>query len=294
MSINKRLSEVFESSEIIPLNDSSKFILFSDCHRGDNSWSDDFSHNQNVFFHALQYYYNKGFSYIELGDGDELWENNRFSDIVQAHKNIFWLMRNFHNDNRFYMIWGNHNINWKKQKNVEKNLYQYHDERENCNKPLFVDIKVHEGIILEHSTFCKKLFLTHGHQGDLMCDYLHGLSKFLVRHLWKHLQLLGFKDPTSPAKNNKKRVKIEKEIIDWAKINNQIIITGHTHRPRFPNEGKPLFFNAGSCVHPRCITGIEIQNDKITLIKWWIKPNDYGALYVTREILSGPMKLKDL
>jgi len=78
MSTSKRLTEVFKSAEEILFDDSSKFIFFSDCHRGDNSWSDDFADNQNLFFHALNYYYNKGFTYIEIGDGDELWENKIF------------------------------------------------------------------------------------------------------------------------------------------------------------------------------------------------------------------------
>ena len=30
------------------------------------------------------------------------------------------------------------------------------------------------------------------------------------------------------------------------------------------------FFNDGSCVHPRSITGIEIENGEISLIKWEI------------------------
>jgi len=45
-------------------------------------------------------------------------------------------------------------------------------------------------------------------------------------------------------------------------------------------------------VHPRCVTGIEIQNNEIMLIKWRFKPNENGALYVTREILEGPKELK--
>ena len=78
MSTSNRLTEVFNSSKTVDFDDSSKFILFSDCHRGDNSWADDFAHNEKLFFHALSYYYNEGFTYIEIGDGDELWENKKF------------------------------------------------------------------------------------------------------------------------------------------------------------------------------------------------------------------------
>jgi hypothetical protein len=50
---NKRLKEVYENAKKITFDNSDKFILFSDCHRGDGSWADDFAHNENVFFHAL-------------------------------------------------------------------------------------------------------------------------------------------------------------------------------------------------------------------------------------------------
>ena len=90
MSTSKRLTQVFKSSKEIPFDDTSKFIFFSDCHRGDNSWADDFAQNQNLFFHALNQYYDQGFTYIEIGDGDELWENKNFGDIRRAYDNIFF------------------------------------------------------------------------------------------------------------------------------------------------------------------------------------------------------------
>jgi len=50
MSVASRLSEVFESSGEIPFDDSSKLVFFSDCHRGDNSWTDDFAPIRISFF----------------------------------------------------------------------------------------------------------------------------------------------------------------------------------------------------------------------------------------------------
>ena len=81
MSVSSRLTEVFQSAPEIQFDDTSRLIFFSDCHRGDNSWADNFSKNQNVYFRALEYYFNEGFTYFELGDGDELYENKYFSDI---------------------------------------------------------------------------------------------------------------------------------------------------------------------------------------------------------------------
>lgn len=292
MSTNKRLTEVFESAEEIVFGDTSKFIFFSDCHRGDNSWADDFAHNQSLFFHALEHYYKEGFTYIELGDGDELWEHRRFADIRQAHSQVFWIMRKFHREGKFYLIWGNHDMERKYPKIIERTLHQFFNQRSEKYEPLLEDIKAHEGLVLRHSGTDNKIFLIHGHQVDFFNDRLWWLSRFFVRHVWRHLQLIGVKDPTSPAKNYKKRLKIERKIIDWVKQKSQMLIAGHTHRPRFPGANDPPYFNDGSCVHPRCITGIEIQNGEITLIKWWIKPKEDGELYVTREELVGPKKLQ--
>ena len=291
MFVKKRLTKVFQSSPEIPFDDSSKIILFSDCHRGDNSWADDFADNQALLFHALNYYYQSGYTYIEIGDGDELWKNKSFEIVRQAHSHIFWLLKKFHDENRFYLIYGNHNNQIKNQNYVVKKLYKFLDDRTDEIKSLLDSIETHEGLVLKHSKTGYKIFLVHGHQGDVWNDYLWWFSQFMVRHVWRHLQLLGINDITSPAQNNTKRKKIEKWLTNWVQDNDQMLIAGHTHRPRFPGRNEASYFNAGSCVHPRCITGIEIENGEIGLIKWSIEPNEEGALYVKRNILAGPRKL---
>lgn len=292
MFMKKRLTNVFQSAQEISFDDTSKFILFSDCHRGDNGWADDFADNQNLFFHALNHYYKFGFTYIENGDGDELWENRKFETIKNAYSHIFWLLKKYYEENRFYLIYGNHNNVLKNLKYVKKKLFNFINETTDDTERLFDGIEVHEGLVLKHSITGKKIFLVHGHQGDFWTDYLWWVSRCLVRYLWRYLQLLGIHDITSPAQNNKKRKKIERWLIEWVKENNQMVIAGHTHRPRFPKKDDELpYYNDGSCVHPRCITGIEIEHGEISLIKWDIEPNDEGALYVTRKLLAGPRKL---
>jgi len=75
MSIQTRLSQALEAAEVMPLDNQTKIVIMSDSHWGDNSWADDFAHNQYLQFHALQVYFEDGFTYIGLGDGLELWEN---------------------------------------------------------------------------------------------------------------------------------------------------------------------------------------------------------------------------
>jgi len=244
--------------------------------------------------HALYYYYNEGFTYIELGDGDELMENKRFSDIRRSHSHVFWLMRKFYREKRLYLVYGNHDMERKDPRVVEDTLYRYCNEPTGKVEPLFEGIEVYEGLILRHSRTGQRIFLVHGHQGDPIHDRFWWLGRFFARHLWRHLQLLGVRDPTSPAKNSEKRSKVERELVAWVRANNQPLIAGHTHQPRFAGQGKPPYFNDGSCVHPRCITGIEIQSGQIALIKWSTTAKRDGALHIARTVLVGPKKLRTL
>lgn len=75
-SSNDRLNRAFKKAKKLPLNETSKYVLFSDCHRGDNSFADDFARNRKIYHFALSQYLQKDFTYIELGDGDELWKTN--------------------------------------------------------------------------------------------------------------------------------------------------------------------------------------------------------------------------
>ena len=89
-------------------------------------------------------------------------------------------------------------------------------------------------------------------------------------------------------------IKVERRTKRWIVENKNIFtITGHTHRPRFPEPGEIAYFNDGSCVHPRSITGLEIESGEISLIKWLIATTEDGTLKVVRVLLEGPQKLID-
>lgn len=292
MLVAERLNKLLETSRELPINESSKIILMSDCHRGDGGWGDNFSNNQNLFFAALSYYYHKNFIYIELGDGDELWENRRIEQIISAHSDAYWLMSKFHRKKRLYMLYGNHDMVKKNNSYVTNKCRTYFDDFMQKNVPLFPSLKVTEGLVLNYTVTGNKILLTHGHQADFMNYSLWKLSRFLVRYLWRPFELLGLHDPTSAAKNYSRKNMIEKKLVDWSMTENQMIIAGHTHRPVFPKVGDALYFNDGSCVHPRCITAIEIENGLIALVKWTIKTKKDRTLYVDRVILEGPVKLQ--
>ena len=105
--------------------------------------------------------------------------------------------------------------------------------------------------------------------------------------------MVGFLAPTGAGRPVDTKDKIEKELSDFASSKNQIMIAGHTHRPVFPKPGKGYYFNDGSCVHPRCITAIEIVNNQISLVKWYIATGKERNLFVDRQILAGPENILD-
>ena len=77
-----KLNKIFKTSKRISIYDNSKIVIMSDCHRGGGNASDNFLKNKSIFLEALDYYYNQGFTYIELGDGDEMWEVKNCKKIV--------------------------------------------------------------------------------------------------------------------------------------------------------------------------------------------------------------------
>ncbi|MGI5901168.1 MAG: metallophosphoesterase family protein [Desulfitobacteriia bacterium] len=293
MSTIKRVNKVFQTAKRIPIDDSSKLILMSDVHRGDGSWADDFFRNENLYYGALSHYFKEGFTYIELGDGDELWKFKKMADIITVHKDTFLLLKKFHDEGRLYLLFGNHDMIKCKKKFVDKCLNRYYDLQIKEHEPLFENITIHEGIVLEYQDFKKRILLIHGHQGSILDYTFWGLRRFLVRYIWKELELFGFNDPTSAAKNYRKKDTIENNLTKWVMEKNQMLITGHTHRPMLPKSNQPLYFNTGSCVHPRSITGIEIEEGKITLVKWKVVTKEDGSLHIGREVLAGPRALSE-
>lgn len=293
MSVEKHLTDVYNASEELVIDNKSKIVLLSDCHRGEGNWGDNFFNNQNLYFAALNNYYDNGFVYIEIGDGDELWENRSMEDIKYTYSHIFWLLSKFYKAGRFHMLYGNHDI-VKKDKSFAKDHFKYfYDESLKKYIPLFPGIKMKEGLILRLKDSSNKIFLVHGHQVDFLNYNLWRVARLLVRYLWRPFELAGIRNPTSPAKSYDKKIKIELKLMNWSKQQNQMLIAGHTHRPVFPKPGEALYFNDGSCVHPRCITAIEIENSSISLVKWSVKVRKDRSLYVDRAVLEGPTLLNN-
>lgn len=292
MSTAGKLTKVWEEAECLHTDCLSRIVLMSDCHRGAGNRGDNFLTNQNLFYAALEYYNQRKFTYIEIGDGDELWENRKMENIIQNYSHIFWLMSRFYKDGRLYMLYGNHDRK-KESAGFAKKYYQkYYCDSLRCECELFPKLKIHEGLILKNKDGSCPILLAHGHQGDLLNDTCWKLARFLVRYVWRWLEMAGFQDPTSAAKNDKKKTKTEKKLADWANAHGVLLIAGHTHRAAFPKPGESLYFNDGSGVYPGGITALEIEHGYISLVKWAEMTRKDRSLYVGRQVLEGPVKIE--
>jgi predicted phosphodiesterase len=201
------------------------------------------------------------------------------------------LLHEFYAEQRYYLIYGNHDIEKRSPNFVKKNLTQYYNSHTDKEEPLFEGIETHEGLILQHRERPVRILLVHGHQGDLLSDIFWRVGRLLTRYFWRRLEFFGHKDPTRAATNYEKERKVERKIKDWVIANNQPVIAAHTHRPCCPPEDEPPYLNDGSCVQPNCITCIEITNSEITLVKWDIKTREDRTVFVDREPLAIPRKL---
>ena len=288
MRTEQRLTEVYKGARVEYFDENSKYVFFSDCHRSNGSHSDEFLRNRNNYLFALEYYYKNGFTYVEAGDGDELWEHPHFRDIKNANSAMFDVLKRFFYEDRLIMLYGNHNIYLKNQKYLESNYYTYYNNDTEITCDFMKGLKPCEGLVLKHRNTQQEILVVHGHQGDFSNDQFWFPSMLTLKYFWRFLHALGAKLPSSPVGNLHKRHKIEKNYVKWIEKHKKMIICGHTHRVKYPKDNELPYFNIGCCVYPNSITNIEITGGEILLVKWIVLPDKDGVLQIRRQILMGP------
>ena len=273
---------------------SDNFIIFSDQHKGNRDWADDFTNNETNYLAALNYYRSLDYNYINLGDAEELWKYTA-EEVIPKNTQALKLEANYHTTKKYYRTFGNHDLLWKNTLDVSLHL-----------KDIFqMPLPVHEGIVLRTKTADNKplnIFLTHGHQGDKMSDNNH-FSTWVVAHIWSPIQRFLQININTPSNDLYLRDKHNKLMYEWSSYQrNLLLITGHTHKPVFASgkfsvdaehkipapqvdfKLKPCYFNTGCCCfNDGDITGIEIADGFIRLIKWNNKNNQLPFRVVLEE-----------
>lgn len=288
MSCQSRLERALAGAVKLPLDAKSRYVLISDCHRGTGTAYDNFLKNQHLFTAALGYYDRNSFFYIELGDGEELWENFSLGQIETCYSDLYEQFGEMEQKGRILRLFGNHNLELRNENTQGKQMVC-----NICGEPMCREHwqTFRECAVLKNNTGGRDICLLHGHQADFFNSVLWKLSRFLVRYLWRPLERFGVNDPTSAAKNYKKQRRYEHCLDDWAKEKGMYLVAGHSHRPTLP-EAEGLYANSGSCVHPRCITAIEIRNMKMTLVKWSVTTRPDLSLVAERSVLAGTVDIR--
>jgi UDP-2,3-diacylglucosamine pyrophosphatase LpxH len=291
MKTEKRLTIAYKNARVEYIDEHSKYVFFSDCHRGNGSHQDEFIKNRNIYLFALDQYYKDGFTLVEAGDGDELWEHPKFKVIKNAHYHVFQSMKRFYDEDRLIMLYGNHNNYLKDPRYVEKNYFTYYDDYRKKDFDFLKGLKACEALLLKNRQTGQEILTIHGHQGDFANDQFWIFTMLSVKYFWRHLHAFGVKNPASPVKNVHKRHKIEKNFSKWILKHETMLICGHTHRYKYPREGEPPYFNTGCCIYPTTVTGIEIISGMIQLVRWKTSYNEDGLLRIQKEVLRGPDRL---
>ncbi|MBS1730514.1 MAG: metallophosphoesterase family protein [Bacteroidetes bacterium] len=91
---------------------SQSVIIFSDQHKGARNAKDDFKNAEKNYLAALAYYDQEKYYLINLGDSEELWKNP-VNAILKNNREIFSLEKKFIQRQAFSKVIGNHDLMWK-------------------------------------------------------------------------------------------------------------------------------------------------------------------------------------
>ena len=288
-----------------------RFIIFSDQHKGARDGADDFLLCEPNYLAALSHYREQDFFYIALGDCEELWENN-LSAVKNKQQPSFQKEKDFLANDRGVKIFGNHDLYWQNDplapmqlKEIfgcsipiyEGILLQTSDDgpplqifcthghqgdavsdgnwfskffvskiwaplqsllRINPNTPAYDNqLKtVHNGMMYDWSAAQQQLLLITGHTHQPVFESLTHIERL-------YNQLLT----AQGDKNEQLIAELEKEI-QVRKFEYTNIAPGYAQL-------KPGYFNSGCCCfNDGDITGIEISEGCIRLVKWHSKKGE--------------------
>lgn len=320
------LKEPGKKGLLLQMNaETDRFIIFSDQHKGAKNGSDDFMIAEPNYLAALDHYYRAGFHFISLGDSEELWENTVWP-VKSKNKLTTEAEKKFLTEKRYTKVYGNHDVFWNNDpfaplhllsmyketvkiyegvvlqttiNNTKLDIFLTHGHQGdgqsdgnafsawfvsrvwapiqsylnlNPNTPAASrELKtVHNRFMYEWSKQDKNPVLITGHTHQPVFASLTHLE-----HLYKNLIDAQQKKDEAAAQQINKEIRFRQEEYDYVNSN-------YTNM-------RPFYFNTGCCCYnDGDITGIELADGMIRLIKW--KKKSTGS---EREVLE-EMKLSDL
>ncbi len=218
-----KLKKLFDETEPEDFNFEDSYVILSDQHKGHQQ----FDRNKELYCRVLDYYFQKRFKVILLGDVEEFYSKDITRFLDEYANDVYPKESQFGTNTGpgYCRIWGNHDYDWGKPQNIAEYLHQLIPGIPGKNVKQALKLKFDDDFFI---------FLTHGHQGELDGDKLKKIIRFIKYRL--RLRWIGY--PTSASQNHRLRLRSERQYYEWAKENGVMLITGHTHRPRFESLDK--------------------------------------------------------
>jgi predicted phosphodiesterase len=291
---------------ILPLDmQTGRYIVFSDQHKGAKNGSDDFRKAENNYIKALDYYFQQGFHFISLGDSEELWENLIWT-VLANNKTTFEAEKMFVAAKRFTKVFGNHDLFWINDPLSAYYLKKMYGEAVPVYEAVILQTVLegnNSNIFLTHGhqgdgqsdgnpvsawfvsriwaplqsflninpntpAFHKEMKTTHNR---FMYEWSKEASNpvLITGHTHQpvfasltHLERLYKQLIAAEKENNHTLVESLKKEIDFRRNEYDYVAANYMNM-------RPFYFNTGCCCYnDGDITGIEIANGVIRLVKW--------------------------
>ncbi|MDB5116947.1 MAG: metallophosphoesterase [Mucilaginibacter sp.] len=314
-----------KKGEVIPFDAATdKFIILSDQHKGARDGSDIFAKSAKNYLAALEHYEKEKFFYINLGDSEELWEN-LFVTVKRHNKATFAHEQKFLSRKAFIKIFGNHDLYWDNDPLAAVGLVQIYGEPVKIYEGAILQTTInhkklsiylthgHQGDLQSDGNWFSKWFVsdvwapfqsylhinpnTPANNDELKTDHNRLMYEWSSKR--KHTLLItghthqpvfrslteleALYEKLDIAKNAHK----EKEATDLQQKIDKLHLK--TNRPPDFKGYLDTYFNSGCCCFDDGdITGIEIADSCIRLIKW-----EYEGKKSVRIVLE-ESKLEDL
>jgi predicted phosphodiesterase len=320
-ALSKLHSAILKGTEKKGINipfdaNSGKFIIFSDQHKGARDGADDFAAAEPNYLAALDHYYQNGFHFISLGDNEELWENT-LTQVKKFNQSSFAAEGKFLDRHNFTKIFGNHDLYWDNDPFAAMQLKEIYQTAVKVTEGVILNTTIngaafsiycthgHQGDSQSDGNLLSKLFVSKI-WGPLQSylrinpnlpsnsDHLKTIHNQMM-YEWsarqKNLVLITghthqpvFESLTQleslfiKLDNAKKENKTEKVSALEAEV--------RLHGYAVANVGvvRPTYFNSGCCCFDDGdITGIEISEGQIRLVKWDSKKTSSPTRIVLEE-----------
>ncbi|WP_461459718.1 metallophosphoesterase [Mucilaginibacter sp.] len=281
-----------------------KFIILSDQHKGARDGMDVFASATKNYLAALDYYHKNEFFYINLGDSEELWEN-LFITVKRHNKVTFESEKLFLQRMAFIKIFGNHDLYWANDPLAPVSLMQIYGERVKIYEGVILQTKInnktlsiymthgHQGDLQSDGSWFSKWFVsdiwgpfqsylrinpnTPANNDDLKTAHNHMMYEWSSKRkntllITGHTHQPVFKSFTHVEKLYNE-LGLAKKSGDKNDVTDLLRQIGKRERKgdKLPDFTGYLdtYFNSGCCCFDDGdITGIEIADGCIRLIKW--------------------------